>query len=184
MKRPDNNTNNNSSKRLKQDQQLSFNEDVAEIQALLQASNEASNETQNSTTTSNESLQGSNVHDSTATSNIEPMPNTQSSSAQHANSSTGNVVNESRTASDEDTRLMEENHIYRNGINGDGNSNDTNIIPNELPQAPIRNNMSRLITSSDEEDDESIGRRWLSSGQRRAPRLGSEFQADLPTPGE
>eukprot|EP01083_Nonionella_stella_P257663 881711_1 len=104
MKRPDNNTNNNSSKRLKQDQQLSFNEDVAEI------------------------------------------------------------------------------HIYRNGINGDGNSNDTNIIPNELPQAPIRNNMSRLITSSDEEDDGSIGRRWLSSGQRRAPRLGSEFQAYLPTP--
>ena len=184
MKRRDNTSNNNdTSKRVRQEQQSAFNEDSAAIHALLLASHETE------LNSSTRSLQGTNPEASTFS--FSETSSSQSSAIGGSGGAVGNSDYESRSISDSSP------NVGNNNERGEGTRNENaNIIhDNDVPQALTQNgnrngNMRRFLTSSDEEDDDAddtAGRAWLSApapGQRCAPRLGSEFQANLPAPGE
>lgn len=183
MKRPDNSKNDKDpSKRLRQEQQVAFNEDTLEIRALLHA-------------------HGENEPDPDPDPDAEPCVNASGAQAD-ARGNGDQSLNESDHVGNNDNGLGGNLNMSRNGGNHDLRvereievNESMNILDGavardrRVPQAPLNGNggraIAQFITSSDEEGDgdSDTERAWLSAPAgpaRLRSRVGDDFQASLP----
>jgi len=148
------------SKRHRQDQQIAFEQDSAEIAALLRGQHEIeqSNEETNPDASNRESESscngGETISDGRASDSHDRQPN---------------EINRAREVVDTNSHVIVVD-VPQSLENGYGTGNGNNNVP--------------FVPSSDEEGDADDSRAWLSApaGERRAPRVGNDFQAELPGP--
>ena len=179
MKRPDNSKNDKDpSKRLRQEQQVAFNEDALEIRALLHAHGE------NQPDHDSELCVNARGAHADARGNGDQSLNESDNVGNNDNGLGGNL-NMSRNGGNHGFRIEREMEVNESMNILDG----AVARDRRVPQAPLNGNggraIAQFITSSDEEGDgdSDTERAWLSAPAgpaRRRSRVGDDFQASLP----